>query len=74
MCYFITMSETGCRPQAGGHVNSTENDAVYKRGGRAVTGRCLRTSGIWRRAVPYKYLFLKIVLPRQKGCCLVKKG
>ena len=20
------------------------------------------------------YLFLKIVLPRQKGCCLVKKG
>jgi len=43
-------------------------------GGRAVDmfihvqeGRCYRASGIWRWAVPYEYLFLKIVLPLQKG-------
>ena len=37
MCYFTTISEKGCRPPAGGHVNSTENVAVYKEGGCAVT-------------------------------------
>jgi len=38
MCYFITISEKGCRPPVVGHVNSAgENDAVYKEGGCAVT-------------------------------------
>jgi len=54
------------------HLHCTCANSVIR--GNVYHGRCIRTSGIWRWAVPYEYLFLKILLPRQTGLLPRQKG